>query len=87
MRQPSPDRCHFPKDIVDEVLAEQGNRCPCCHRPLEKVFWHQHHRTGDIGDLSKRHLVCACFDCHLYCYHDGNWHNPPREPTSCSGIC
>jgi len=86
MKQASADRCQFPDWMVQLVYRDQDGLCPCCCRPLEDLDWQEHHRSGNNADCSIENLVCACYDCHLYCYHQGAWKNPPVEPLCCS-VC
>ncbi|GGF73194.1 hypothetical protein GCM10010912_18000 [Paenibacillus albidus] len=61
--QSSKDRCDFDKDVVAELIAEQGEKCPCCKVAASNTTHHVWPR-GRKGRGVKTNGLRVCWPCH-----------------------
>lgn len=61
--QSSKDRCDFSKEIIDELIAEQGEVCPCCKTAPSSTTHHVWPR-GRKGRGVKTNGLRVCWPCH-----------------------
>ncbi|QUL57540.1 HNH endonuclease [Paenibacillus tritici] len=61
--QSSKDRCDFDKDVLAEVIAEQGELCPCCKIAPSTTTHHVWPR-GRKGRGVKSNALRVCWPCH-----------------------
>jgi hypothetical protein len=65
-------RVHFSRAIP------KRRRCDCCGQAKYKKY--RHHPRGRSDDSD---FLDVCYDCHLYCCHDGDFHNIGIKPRDC----
>ncbi|MEK4451600.1 HNH endonuclease [Paenibacillus sp. FSL L8-0506] len=61
--QSSKDRCDFTKEVIDELIAEQGEVCPCCKTASSNTTHHVWPR-GRKGRGVKTNGLRVCWPCH-----------------------
>ncbi|OZQ66097.1 HNH endonuclease [Paenibacillus sp. VTT E-133280] len=61
--QSSKDRCEFDTDVLAEVIAEQGEICPCC-KIAQSTTTHHVWPRGRKGRGVKSNALRVCWPCH-----------------------